>query len=205
MSQEPDGQFRGRVPGTGGPGAPTGGGIPGGPWGWAGVVDDRRRLPWFGVFLVLFGGLLIVEQLFPGARAIGSGLVVAVGVAFLITYAVNRRILQLYAGAILTAVSLPSLLADLNVIRGGSGWGTFFLGIAFLLIALIRAGTKGGLGWQAILGGILALVGGAEVAEREITNFPSLERLLWPALILVVGIWIVARSVGARRNLPPRG
>jgi len=202
MTDRPDGQFRGRIPGTGAP-PPTG--APGEPWGWTRVVDDRRRLPWFGVFLVLFGGLLIVEQLFPAARALGSGLVVSVGVALLISWVVNRQIWQLYAGAVLTAVSLPSLLQDLNVIREGPGWGTLFLGLAFLAIALIRAGARGGLGWQLILGGILTLVGGTQVAEREIPNFPTLERLVWPALILVLGLALVLRSWGRRNGPPGRG
>jgi hypothetical protein len=166
-------------------------------------VDDRPRLPWFGVFLVLFGGLLLLEQLVPGSRALGSGLVVAVGIALLIAWAVNRHVWQLYAGAILTAVSLPSLLQDLRVINEGQGWGTFFLGLAFLAIALIRAGTRGGFGWQLILGTVLALIGGVQVAEREVPNFPSLERLIWPALILAVGLLLVLRSMDYRRNQPP--
>jgi hypothetical protein len=165
-------------------------------------MDDRRRLPWFGVFLVLFGALLLIEQVVPGARVLGSGLVVAVGVALLIAWAANRSVWQLYAGAILTAVSLPSLLQDLNVIHEGPGWGTLFLGIAFLLIAIVRAGARGGMGWQLIIGGVLAIVGGAQVAEREIANFPSLERLVWPALILIVGVMLVARSVGQRGSQP---
>src|SRR3954466_7059098 len=167
MTQGPGGQFRGRIPGTGGPETPA----TNEQWGFGQVVDDRPRLPLFGVFLLLFGGLLILEQLVPGTRVIGSGLVVAVGAALLISWAVNHRAWQLYAGAILTAVSLPALLQDLNVIHEGPGWGTLFLGIAFLLIALLRVGSGSGVGWQMILGGVLAIVGGAQVAEREIPNF----------------------------------
>jgi hypothetical protein len=199
MSQAPEGQFRGRIPGTGGPDMP----VTEVRWGWSRVSDDRPRLSWFGLFLVLFGGLLIVEQLFPGARALGSGLVVAVGVSLLIAWAANRQVWQLYAGAILTALSLPALLQDLTVIQAGSGWGTLFLGIAFLLIAAIRAGARGGVGWQAIVGGLLAVVGGLQVAEQVVPNFPSIERLFWPAVILAVGLLLVWRSTSARRNQPP--
>jgi hypothetical protein len=206
MSEQPQGGFRGRIRGTGGPSWPgstgAGPGGPGSPWSWTDVVD-RPRLPWFGVFLVVFGGLLLLEQVVPGSRVIGSGLVVAVGIALLIAWAVNRNVWQLYAGAILTALSLPSLLQDLNVIHEGQGYGTFFLGIAFLAIALFRWGAHGGVGWQAIIGGVLAVIGGAQVAEREIPNFPSLERLAWPALILVVGLLLVLRSMGARRSPGP--
>ena len=202
MTDRPDGQFRGRIPGTG---TPPPAGAPGEPWGWTRVVDDRRRVPLLGIFLVLFGSLLIIEQLFPAARALGSGLVVAVGVALLVSWVLNRSIWELYAGAVLTAVSLPTLLQDLNVIHEGPGWGTLFLGIAFLAIALVRAGASGGLGWQLILGGILTVVGGAQVAEREIPNFPTLERLVWPALILVLGLALVLRSTGRRNGPISRG
>jgi hypothetical protein len=190
MNQPPEGQNRG----SWGPNA----------WGWGRVVDERPRLPWFGVFLVLFGGLLLVEQLVPGGRAAGSALVVAVGVVLLISWVVNRQVWQLYGGAVLTALSLPSLLQDLNLIHEGQGWGTLFLGIAFLLIALIRAASNGGAGWQLVVGAILSVVGGAQVAEREIPNFPAMERLVWPAIILAIGLVLVLRSVGTGRNIPPR-
>jgi len=189
MSQQPDGQFRGRVdPNT---------------WGWGRAVEDRPRLPLFGVFLVLLGGLLLVEQLVPGARALGSALVVAVGVALLISWAVNRRIWELYAGAILTALSLPSLLQDLNIITEGQGWGTLFLGVALVVIAIVRALSGGGAGWQLVIGGILAVLGGAQVAERNIPNFPSMERLVWPAVILLIGLMLLLRGVSRGRAVPP--
>ena len=41
---------------------------------------------------------------------------VVAGLALLIAWVVNRHLWQLYAGALITAVSLPSLLADLNVV-----------------------------------------------------------------------------------------
>jgi hypothetical protein len=192
MSESTEGQFRGRVDTHA--------------WGWSRVVDDRPRIPWFGVFLVLFGGLLLVEQVVPGAQAAGSALVVAVGVALLVAWTANRRIWELYAGAILTAISLPSLLQDLSVISTGQGWGTLFLGIAFLGIAVVRAFSGGGVGWQALLGVLLTLVGGNQVAEREIANFPEVGRLLWPAIILVVGILLVGRGLTSNHgdSAPPR-
>ena len=34
-------------------------------------------------------------------------------------------------------------------------------------------------------------------------HFPDLERLAWPALILVLGLILVVRSMGRRSDLPP--
>ena len=203
MSDQPGGTFRGRIPGEGKPGASSGPESRGEAWGWSRVTDNRRPVPWFGVFLILFGGLLLIEQFIPGARAVGSGLVVAVGVALLMAWLVNRKVWQLYAGAILTAASLPSLLQDLDAIRGGPGWGTLFLGIALLAIALIRGRVGSGIRWQLVLGVILAAVGGAQVAEREIPNFPSVTNLLWPAFILLVGLILVLRALRGRSR--PQG
>ncbi|HYH92360.1 MAG TPA: hypothetical protein VD763_04295, partial [Candidatus Saccharimonadales bacterium] len=52
-------------------------------WEWG--PDDARRpgLPWIGIFLLVFGGLLLVQQVFPNARSLGSIIVLAVGLAFL--------------------------------------------------------------------------------------------------------------------------
>ncbi len=203
MTEQGDGGFRGRIPGTGSPGGSPDGGAPGGPWGWGRIADERPRVPLFGVILVLFGGLLLIEQLLPEARILGSGLVVAVGLGLLAAWFVGRRVWQLYAGAILTAVSLPGLFSDLGVIREGQGWGTLFLGGAFVAIALVRAGTRGGIGWQMAIGVVLTVIGGAQVAEREIPTFPALGRLLWPALILLVGLVLVIRSTSRRSGPPP--
>lgn len=201
MSDQPSHRFRGRAERTVPHPDPTHPATPGETWGWSGTVGDRPRLPWFGLFLVLLGGLLLIEQVNPAARALGSGLVVAVGAAMIIASIVNRRPWQLYAGAILTAVSLPGLLQDLNVIHRVSGWGTFFLGGAFLVIALIRVGRRGGLGWQLILGVFFTVVGGIEVAQREIPGFPSVGNLFWPVLILALGLWLVLRAVrGSTRS-----
>jgi hypothetical protein len=203
MSQPPDGEFRGRIPGTGsgdaqppGPAGPTGSQ----PWGWDGLMQDRpARIPLLGLFLVLFGGILLVQQLVPGFSGIGAGLVVAIGIVLLISWGINRRPWELYGGTALIAIGLPPLLTDLRVIDGGPGWGTFFFGIALLVIAAMRAAAQGGVGWQAILGGILTVVGGAQVAQRQIADFPELDRLFWPVVILVIGVAIVYRSARARR------
>ena len=61
-----------------------------------GVERDRRpgrkgsRLPWFGIFLVVFGALLLLRLWFPALATMGSLLFLAVGVAFLVSWVVNR-------------------------------------------------------------------------------------------------------------------
>jgi hypothetical protein len=148
-------------------------------WEWG--PDEARRpgLPWIGIFLFVFGGLLLIQQLVPSAESLGSMLVLAIGVAFLIKWAVDRGTGSLYAGAIITALAAPGIInaAGFDV----DGLGTFCFGVAFLFIAVVRATSGGGWGWQAILGGLLVLLGGVNMLTPEIGG------LLLPIALLALG------------------
>lgn len=178
-------------------GPDSGGRAPGEPgvrvyhWEWG--PDDTRRpgLPWIGIFLLVFGGLLLIQQLFPEFKALGSVVVLAVGVAFLVKWAIDRGTGSLYAGAIITALAVPGLLNAAGI--EANGLSTFSLGIAFLFIAAVRAATGGGFGWQLWFGGLLALLGGVSIANA------SLGGLILPLLLVGIGLAILLRGVGGRR------
>src|SRR5215208_6965939 len=74
---------------------------------WGPDEDRRPGLPWVGIFLVVFGLLLLVEQALPAYRRLGDVAVLAAGLASLVAWAVRRSTLALYAGAFLTALALP--------------------------------------------------------------------------------------------------
>ena len=160
-------------------------------WGTGRPGDQNRRpgLPWIGVFLLVLGGLLLVQTLFPQSPAIGSLLFLAVGLAFLIRWAITRGTGALYAGAIITALAVPSALTDAGLSR--DGLGTFCLGIAFLFIALVRAMNGGGVGWQAWFGGLLALFGGVNLIQ------PQIGGLIIPIVLVVGGAVLVLGSMMA--------
>jgi hypothetical protein len=153
-------------------------------WQWG--PDERQRpgLPWVGVFLLVFGGLLLLERFVPQFRLAGSAFLLAVGIVFLIRWAVERGSASLYAGSIITGLALPGVLEGSGVV-GGPGLGTLCLGLAFLFIASVRYSTGGGLGWQAWFGAILAGIGGTQVAV------PQLGGLLVPAILVVLGLVLV--------------
>ncbi len=169
-------------------------------WSWGRDDEPRSSLPWIGVFLLLFGGLLLVEQLVPGAQYAGSAFIVAVGLAFLAGWVTSRQSGRLYVGAILTAIGLPGLLEGLGII-GGPGLGTLSLGVALLFIALVRASRGGGWGWQLILGGLLAASGGLQVAAREVPGFPDLSGSIGPLVLILLGLALLTRS--GRRGYRP--
>lgn len=162
-------------------------------WDWtdSGSPRGRSRLPWFGVFLVVFGGLLLLRQAFPSLDTAGSLLFLAAGVAFLVVWVVNRGAGSLYLGAIITALAAPDLLAAANVVSG-PGVGTFCLGVAFLFIALVRASTGGGWGWQVGLGVILTVIGGTSIAS------PGFNDLVWPIVLVALGSLLLLRAARER-------
>jgi hypothetical protein len=164
-------------------------------WEWSDVGGPRAgrtRLPWFGIFLVVFGGLLLLQAAYPRLETAGSLLFLAVGIAFLVSWVVNRGMLSLYLGSIIVALAAPDLLIAAGLPNRG-GLGTLSLGVAFLFIALVRAVTGGGIGWQAGLGAILALIGASSVA------IPGFTELLWPIVLLALGGALLIRASTQRR------
>ena len=180
--------------GGGGSAGPGGHGGPGGTriyrWEWG--PDDARRpgLPWIGIFLLVFGVLLLIQQAFPQLKAAGSLVVLAIGLAFLVRWAIERSTGSLYAGAIITALAVPGLLNAAGV--QAEGLGTFSFGVAFLFIAAVRAASGGGVGWQLWFGGFLALLGGVSIAGA------SLGPYIVPIILVALGAMLILRGWGGR-------
>jgi hypothetical protein len=162
-------------------------------YGWQWGPDDQRRpgLPWIGVFLVVFGALLLLDRLVPEYQVASSAFLLAVGLVFLVRWFVERGIGSLYAGALITGLALPGVLEGLNL-ASGDGLGTFCLGLAFLFLAAVRYTSSGGVGWQAWVGAILTLYGWTRVAT------PEIGQLILPILLVIAGILLVLRGFGGR-------
>jgi hypothetical protein len=169
----------GRVPGEGSVRVYT--------WEWGPDSARRPGLPWIGIFLLIFGGLLLIQQVSPAFKDVGSVVVLAIGLAFLVQWAITRATGSLYAGALITALAAPGVLNALGV--NVDGLSTFSFGVAFLFIALVRAASGGGWGWQAWFGGLLAIVGFA-----NITNFAGGAYLV-PLLLIAVGAVLLIRGM----------
>lgn len=159
-------------------------------YGWRWGPDEQRRpgLPWVGVFLVVFGGLLLVEQALPAYRQLGNLALLAAGLASLVVWVLRRGTVALYAGAFLTALALPGTIEGLTGHDLGPGWGTLFFGVAFLFVAAVRAWRGGGTGWQALYGLILVVVGGSSIVK------PDLAAIAWPLLLVLVGAVLLFRG-----------
>lgn len=157
-------------------------------WEWGPEGARRPGLPWIGIFLLVFGGLLLVQQAYPELESAGSVLVLAIGLAFLVKWAIDRGSGSLYAGAIITALAAPGVIEAAGV--HANGLGTFCFGIAFLFIAAVRAASGGGWGWQLWFGGLLALVGGASISSSTAGD------LVVPLLLVALGAALLLRDFG---------
>jgi hypothetical protein len=180
-------------PDGGGQGSGQGGGRGGArvyQWEWG--PDDARRpgLPWIGIFLLVLGGLLLVQQAYPELKSAGSLVVLAIGLAFLVKWAIDRGSGSLYAGAIITALAAPGVVNAIGF--HADGLGTFSFGVAFLFIAAVRAASGGGWGWQLWFGGLLALVGGVEISS------PAAGGLVVPILLVALGVALLLRDLSRR-------
>ena len=159
-------------------------------WRWGDDEQRRPGLPWIGIFLVVFGVILLLEQTLPEYSRLGNVALLAAGLASLVAWALRRGTIALYAGAFLTALALPGAIEGLQGRDLGPGWGTLFFGLAFLFVALVRLWRGGGVGWQAFYGGILVLIGGSQIAK------PDLAAFVWPILLLVIGGLLLVRGTG---------
>ena len=179
-------------------GPDSGGRPPGAPgvhvysWEWGPEGSRRPGLPWVGIFLLVFGGLLLVQQAYPELESAGSLLVLAIGLAFLLKWAIDRGTGSLYAGAVITALAAPGLIEAAGF--HASGLGTLSLGVAFLFIAAVRAVSGGGWGWQLWLGALLALIGGASISSSTAGD------LIVPLLLVALGAALVLRELGRGRG-----
>lgn len=157
-------------------------------WQWGREEDRRPQLPWIGIFLLVYGVLLLVTRLTPEFVVGSNLLVLAAGLAFLIAWLVRRGTFALYAGAFLTASAVPGLVSSGLHYDLGDGFGTLCYGLAFLFIALVRVSRGGGIGWQALIGTLLVALGGSELA------LPDAASLVLPILLVALGVVLLTRG-----------
>jgi hypothetical protein len=157
---------------------------------------SRPGIPMLGIFLILLGLFLGAGQLFSQAQLGASAFFLAVGLVLVIVGVRDHSDLALYVGVFILALSLSDVLHSLNVIRG-AGWGTLFLGLGVMAIALIRSTAGRRWGWALGIGVLLALWGGSDVAASY-ADFPT-DRLFGPLLVILLGVYIVTRSRFGRR------
>jgi hypothetical protein len=167
-------------------------------WGFEGSWGGTRRggrVPLLGIFLIALGLFLAAGEFFREAQIGASAFFLVVGVLLVLTGLRDRSDLALYVGVVIAALALSDLLSGLGLIHG-HGWGTFFLGVGVIGLALIRSRTGRSWGRAVIVGALLALWGGSQVATSYLSL--DLDRLVGPVLIVLLGLYIIRRRAGNR-------
>ena len=118
-------------------------------------------------------------------------MVLAIGLAFLVKWAIDRGTGSLYAGAIITALAVPGLLNAAGI--EADGLSTFSFGVAFLFIAAVRAFSGGGIGWQLWFGGFLTLLGAVNIAGASFGGY------IVPIVLVALGLLLILRGGATRR------
>jgi hypothetical protein len=157
-------------------------------WEWGREEDRRPQLPWIGIFLVVYGALLLIDRLANQYLVATNLLVLAAGLAFLIVWLLRRGTFPLYAGSFLTASAVPGLVEGATGTDLGQGFGTLCYGVALLFIGFVRMTRGGGVGWQALIGVLLVALGGSELA------LPAAASLVLPVLLVVFGLVLLTRE-----------
>ncbi len=128
----------------------------------------------------------------PALETAGSLLFLAVGVAFLVSWLVNRGMGSLYLGSIIVALAAPDLL----IAAGAPDQSGRRHPVPGRRVPVHRPGPRvsgGGVGWQAGLGAILALIGLTSYAV------PGFGDLFWPLILLGLGAFVLVRATTTRR------
>jgi len=166
-------------------------------WGFEDPLPGKpqSRVAVAGIFLIVVGVLLGAGQLFPEARIGAGAFFLAIGLLLLYIGFRDHRDLPIYAGIIVTALALANLLSGMDRIHG-SGWGTLFIGIGVVGLALVRSYARRRWGWMLAVGLLVTLWGGSEVVASNL-KFPA-DRLVIPALMVLIGIYIIVKTAGRR-------
>ena len=93
--------------------------------------SSGRSFPWLAILLLVLGVGLLIELLFPDL-SFGSLLILATGLAFGAAWLLGRIVGATVPALVLTAWGLAGVASDLELISG-DGWGSLFIGIAFLI------------------------------------------------------------------------
>lgn len=164
-------------------------------WTWMGRWSSQRGgFPTFGVFLIVFGLLLVAGQFFTIAEYGVAAFFLAIGLVLIAAGLRDHTDFGLFFGVFIAGLALSDLLTAAKVIHSDDpGWGTLFVGVGWIVAALWRSTWGRRHGAALFFGIVFALWGAFQVAGSQV-NFPA-DKLVGPLLIVLLGVWIVSRRM----------
>ncbi len=149
---------------------------------------DRSRVT-AGAILILLGIVLIIMRVTEDYR--GETWTFLIGGLFVAGYLYRRAYGMLIPGCILLGIGLGS-------IGENSAWdlgdfGSIGLGVGFVAIFLIALVYEGRTHWWPLIPGGVLIISGLASGSK---TFRDLLEVGWPALIILVGLLLLAGSAG---------
>ncbi|MBA3308261.1 MAG: hypothetical protein H0T04_06205 [Chloroflexi bacterium] len=157
---------------------------------WRRSAGGGRSFPLLGIFLVLIGVALLIQQFQPGI-SLTSLLVLALGLALGAVWLLGGVRGAFVPAAFLLALALARLVVELRLVSG-EGWTALFLGLGLLAIWGVGRWQRARRPWALWLGVIVVLIGLAQISLQA-AGFRELG-LIWPALIILIGGTLLVRS-----------
>ena len=134
-----------------------------------------------GIVILLIGIALLAERVFHGLAE--GGVVLAVGIVFLVLWLLRGRYGQLVVGCLATAVGVGGVI-DRSLTPAHAG--SISLGCGFIAIYLLEEARTRRAHWWPLLPGVVLVAGGL-LAEASV-----LRRYFWPVALVIVGLAIVS-------------
>ena len=165
------------------------------------VVFVLDREQWWalipGFILLCLGLIVAVTELLPGIEGgwLGALFLGSLGLAFWAIFFVRRDFWwALIPGGVLWTVALVAGLSE--TLDGEVAGAVLFLGLGltFAALSLVRT-PAGGLRWALIPAGVMLLLGLAVL----VATGNELFRYLWPVALILVGLYLLARTFLTRR------
>jgi hypothetical protein len=149
-----------------------------------------------GVIFLSIAATIGLNSFLPGFSDTNLGGTIILGgiaLSFLLVYLAERgNWWAIIPAGVMATIAIVALL-DASTSGAASG-GIFFLGlgITFVLVAILPS-SVGQMRWAWIPAGILGLMGILILVAAE-----NLINYIWPAAIILAGIWLIIRSLGRR-------
>lgn len=149
---------------------------------------DRSRVT-AGAILILLGIVLILMQVTEDYR--GETWTFLIGGLFVAGYIYRRAYGMLIPGCILLGIGLGSIGENSPWDLGD--FGSIGLGVGFVAIFLIALVYEGRTHWWPLIPGGVLIISGLASGSK---TFRELLEVGWPALIILVGLLLLASSLG---------
>jgi hypothetical protein len=161
---------------------------------WRFAARGSMRLT-IGVVLLAIGGALLAQQY--SHHISDGGAVFVVAAAFLAAWAVRGMYGFLLPGAILAGIAAGDIFAGADTFHNAE---MICLGGGFVAIFVLDFVRRGRAHWWPLVPGIVLVVTGLVQSNA---GWSHVRDLLWPALLIVVGLGVVIGALGERKGGRP--